>query len=76
MTAGGAYTLKAATISSLPFKIINDKSKVITLVDNILRSKNEDRNADISKLEVELNSLVYAIYELSEEEITTIETMM
>lgn len=65
MTAGGAYTLKAATISSLPFKIINDKSKVITLVDNILRSKNEDRNAD-SKLEVELNSLVYAIYELSE----------
>ena len=76
MTAGGAYTLKAATISSLPFKIINDKSKVITLVDNILRSKNEDHNADISKLEVELNSLVYAIYELSEEEITTIETMM
>ena len=73
MTAGGAYTLKAATISSLPFKTIEDKSEVIAIVDKILKAKAGDHSADISNLETKLNLSVYAIYGLSETDIAIIE---
>ena len=75
MTAGGAYTLKAATISALPF-IIADENIVSTisgLVNEILKIKIEDHDADVSILESQIDSLVYQIYGLTQSEITLVE---
>jgi hypothetical protein len=62
MTAGGAFTLKGASISALPFCISNDTQKVITIVDSILQKKNSNHNADISVEEELLNKVVYGLY--------------
>ena len=45
MTAGGAYTLKAATISVLPFKIANNTQEIADIVDRILVLKSENHDA-------------------------------
>lgn len=73
MTAGGAYTLKAATISALPFKIAANTQKIADIVDKILIKKSENHNADVSAMESEIDCLVYQLYDLSEEEIAIIE---
>lgn len=69
MTAGGAYTLKAATISSLPFKIPQDTSIVEALVDRILMKKNADANSDVSNEESLIDEEIYRLYDLDEPDI-------
>ena len=73
MTAGGAYTLKAATISALPFKIAKDTTEISSVVDKILSIKEHDHDADVSKEESEIDRLVYQLYGLTEEEIKIVE---
>ena len=73
MTAGGAYTLKAATISALPFADADDYSAIITLVNRILSAKKENPQADTSAWEAEIDKLVYELYGLTEEEIKVVE---
>ena len=73
MTAGGAYTLKAATISSLPFKIAKNTTDISSIVDKILSIKGNDHDADVSKEESEIDHLVYQLYGLTEEEIKIVE---
>ena len=73
MTAGGAYTLKAATISVLPFKIANNTQEIADIVDRILVLKSENHDADVSALESEIDNLVYRLYGLKEDEIQIIE---
>ena len=73
MTAGGAYTLKAATISSLPFKIPQDTSIVETLVDRILMKKNADANSDVSNEESLIDEEIYRLYDLDEPDIRIVE---
>ena len=75
MTAGGAYTLKAATIESLPIAVgTREQQKEIALkVDSILNTKAEDKQADISSTENEIDHLVYELYGLSEEDIKIVE---
>ena len=73
MTAGGAYTLKAATISSLPFKIPQDTSIVETLVDRILMKKNADANSDVSNEESVIDEEIYRHYDLDEPDIRIVE---
>ena len=73
MTAGGAYTLKAATISSLPFKIPQDTSIVETLVDRILMKKNADANSDVSNEESVIDEEIYRLYDLDEPDIRIVE---
>ncbi len=73
MTAGGAYTLKAATISALPFKIADDASQISSIVENILSIKEKDHNADVCELEHKIDQLVYSLYNLTPEEIAIIE---
>ena len=68
MTAGGAYTLKAATISALPFKMTKNPQSIIDIVDEILSLKEKNHDADVSALEEQLNNLVYIIYEISQDE--------
>jgi hypothetical protein len=73
MTAGGAYTLKAASISSLPFKVAIDTSALVDIVNSILKIKKADKNADISEQERKIDSFVYQLYGLTDEEIKIIE---
>ena len=73
MTAGGAYTLKAATISVLPFKVANDTNIISDIVDKILSIKSNEHGADVTSLEQEIDQLVYQLYNLTPEEIAIIE---
>lgn len=71
MTAGGAYTLKAATIEALPIAIgTKEQQKEIALkVDSILNIKAKDKQADVSSIESEIDRLIYNLYGLSDNEI-------
>ena len=73
MTAGGAYTLKAATISSDPFKIPQDTSIVEALVDRILIKKNADANSYVSNEESLIDEEIYRLYDLDEPDIRIVE---
>ena len=75
MTAGGAYTLKAATIESLPIPKTTEEQqlKIVSLVDTILKNKANDKQANIQANEKEIDMLVYELYGLAEEEIQMIE---
>ncbi len=73
MTAGGAYTLKAATISTLPFKIAKDTDGIVNIVEKILSIKKDNHDADVSALESEIDRLVYQLYGLTDEEIKIVE---
>ncbi len=73
MTAGGAYTLKAATISALPFVDTDNYEPIIALVDRILSAKKSNPLADTTAEECDIDRLVYDLYGLTEDEIAIIE---
>ena len=75
MTAGGAYTLKAATIESLPLAVgTKEQQEEIALkVESILNAKTKDKQAAVSSTESEIDRLVYDLYGLSEEDIKIVE---
>jgi hypothetical protein len=75
MTAGGAYTLKHATIQQLPIPVVSpDKQQpIISLVDKILSVKAKNPQADTAGLENDIDALVYELYDLTDEEIAIIE---
>lgn len=72
--AGGYLAINKSTIEALPFVDINNvmQNKLATLVDAIIALKAD--NKDTSKLEKQIDEMVYALYELTPEEIKTIET--
>jgi hypothetical protein len=76
MTAGGAYTLKKATIDEFPLKMISKETQkpVISLVDQILTLKKTNPQADTSQWEEEIDELVYQLYELTAEEIEVVKS--
>ena len=73
MTAGGAFTLKKSTIEELPLIEIQEKEQLpfITLVDQILEAKKQ--NNDSSELEKQIDTMVYKLYDLTDEEIKIIQ---
>jgi len=75
MTAGGAFTLKKATIDEFPIKEISkvNQQPFIEKVDQILTQKQSNASADTSLLEREIDLMVYELYGLSEEEIGVVE---
>lgn len=75
MTAGGAYTLKAATIESLPIALgtPEQQEEVIGLVNSILEAKSKDINKDVTDLEKKIDNIVYTIYGLNDADIKVIE---
>ncbi|MCM1380198.1 MAG: BREX-1 system adenine-specific DNA-methyltransferase PglX [Prevotella sp.] len=73
MTAGGAYTLKAATIEALPFKVAEDTSTIEDLVDRILSAKGANPEADVESLEDEIDRFVYKLYGLDYNEVRLID---
>ncbi|MBZ7973061.1 DUF7149 domain-containing protein [Campylobacter molothri] len=65
-------------IEKLPIPKINSKNQKIadelaTLVDEILKAKEQDKNADTKIQEDKINTLVYKLYNLTEDEIKIIE---
>ncbi|WP_334208108.1 class I SAM-dependent DNA methyltransferase [Campylobacter jejuni] len=72
------FRYKKAFLEKLPIPKINSKNEklaneLINLVDEILKAKEQDKNANTQKLENKINSLVYKLYNLNEEEIKIIE---
>lgn len=73
MTAGGAYTLKAATIEALPVKIANDTSVVAQIVSNILAIKAGNNNTDVSVYEDQIDIFFYNLYGLEYSEVLLVD---
>ncbi|MCE7322585.1 Eco57I restriction-modification methylase domain-containing protein [Campylobacter coli] len=75
----GSYAYGAKDkIERLPIPKINSKNEkladeLINSVDEILKAKEQDKNANTQELENKINSLVYKLYNLTEEEIKIIE---
>ncbi|QTO93913.1 class I SAM-dependent DNA methyltransferase [Helicobacter pylori] len=72
------YRYKKAFIERLPIPQITEKNqeladKIIVLVDKILQTKEKDPKANTQGLEKEIDALVYQLYNLTDEEIKTIE---
>ena len=73
MTAGGAYTLKAATISALPFKLAKNMNILAGIADDILDIKSRDHNADVSDKEKQIDIFVYHLYGLTYDEVLIVD---
>ncbi|EMY5650790.1 Eco57I restriction-modification methylase domain-containing protein [Campylobacter jejuni] len=72
------YQYNKHALENLPLPKINSKNEklaneLISLVDEILKAKEQDKNANTQELENKINSLVYKLYNLTEEEIKIIE---
>ncbi len=72
------YEMSKIFVEKLPIPKINSKNQkiadeLINLADEILKAKEQDKNANTQKLENKINSLVYKLYNLNEEEIKIIE---
>lgn len=67
--------IKTNEFKELPIpKLSRTKQQpIINLVDQILEAKKDNPEADTSKLEAEIDQLVYKLYDLTEEEIAIVE---
>ncbi|MGI7628141.1 Eco57I restriction-modification methylase domain-containing protein [Campylobacter coli] len=75
---GNNYQIDKEPLLNIPIVTINSKNQkiadeLINLVDEILKAKEQDKNANTSPLEEKINNMVYKIYNLTEEEIKIIE---
>ncbi|EKN7424565.1 Eco57I restriction-modification methylase domain-containing protein [Campylobacter coli] len=75
---GNLFKIDKEPLLNIPVVNINSKNeklanKLISLVDEILKAKEQDKNANTSPLEEKINNMVYKIYNLNEEEIKIIE---
>ncbi len=72
------YQYNKHALEYLPIPKINSKNQKIAdefvnSVDEILKAKEQDKNANTQELENKINSLVYKLYNLTEDEIKIIE---
>ncbi|EAI6334917.1 class I SAM-dependent DNA methyltransferase [Campylobacter jejuni] len=72
------FRYKKAFLEKLPIPKINSKNEklaneLVSLVDEILKAKEQDKNANTQELENKINFLVYKLYNLTEDEIKIIE---
>lgn len=72
------YQYNKHALENLPIPKINSKNQktadeLVTLVDEILKAKEQDKNADTKIQEDKINTLVYKLYNLTEDEIKIIE---
>ncbi|EAH9928772.1 class I SAM-dependent DNA methyltransferase [Campylobacter jejuni] len=75
---GNLFKIDKEPLLNIPIVNINSKNeklanKLISLVDEILKAKEQDKNANTQELENKINSLTYKLYNLTEEEIKIIE---
>ncbi len=79
MGGGIEGELKTNNLEKLPIPKINSKNQkiadeLVNSVDEILKAKEHDKNANTQELENKINSLVYKLYNLTEDEIKIIES--
>ncbi|EDG2012859.1 class I SAM-dependent DNA methyltransferase [Campylobacter coli] len=72
------FLLSNQYVEKFPILKIHSKNQkiadeLINLVDEILKAKEQDKNANTQELENKINSLVYKLYNLTEEDIKIIE---
>ncbi|EMF1270915.1 Eco57I restriction-modification methylase domain-containing protein [Campylobacter coli] len=72
------FLLSNQYVEKFPIPKINSKNQnladeLINLADDILKVKEQDKNANTQELENKINSLVYKLYNLTEDEIKIIE---
>lgn len=67
--------VRISSVENLPIKLADTKTqeKIETLVDQILTKKAQDHSSDTTDLENKIDTLVYKLYDLTEEEIKTVE---
>lgn len=67
--------VRISSVENLPIKLADTKTqeKIEMLVDQILTKKSQDNSADTTDLENKIDTLVYKLYDLTEEEIKIIE---
>ena len=72
---GGFVRFIAQYVSQIPIPSIKPEQKVLIgkIVNQILDTKRADPNADVSKLENEIDQIVYLLYHLTPEEIDIVE---
>jgi hypothetical protein len=72
---GGFARLKIAYVEQIPIclKSESEKEQIVKKVNQILALKKENPTTDTSKLETEIDQLVYELYELTDEEIGIVE---
>ncbi|WP_289181785.1 hypothetical protein, partial [Helicobacter japonicus] len=76
---GNNYQINQEPLLNIPLIEItkqNEKNanQIIALVDEILKLKAKDSTFDTSKLELQIDKLVYKLYDLTDEEIQIIES--
>ncbi|BEJ84901.1 class I SAM-dependent DNA methyltransferase [Campylobacter jejuni] len=75
---GNLFKIDKEPLLNIPIVNINSKNEkladeLINLVDEILKAKEQDKNTNTQELENKINSIVYKLYNLTEEEIKIIE---
>ena len=72
MTAGGAYTLKKATIECLPIRFPKNNKPFEKLVNKIITKK--ENGEDTTAEEQEIDIMVYKLYDLTYEEVKIVDS--
>ncbi|EAH7176832.1 class I SAM-dependent DNA methyltransferase [Campylobacter coli] len=75
---GNNYQIDKEPLLNIPIADTNSKNQkiadeLVNSVDEILKAKEQDKNANTQELENKINSLVYKLYNLTEDEIKIIE---
>lgn len=65
--------IQARSVGELPIRISDSYGAFIEKVDEILKTKKADITADTSTTESEIDHMVYELYDLTEDEIKTVE---
>jgi hypothetical protein len=70
---GTTFTKDMINDLPIPEMKPNERAKLISCVDRIIVAKQRDAEADASALESEIDRLVYALYDLTSQEIQIVE---
>ncbi|HCE55246.1 MAG TPA: restriction endonuclease, partial [Lutibacter sp.] len=70
---GNTRELNKVIFEQIPVKQISDEIPFIEMVNAILSAKKQNPQADTTDLEAQIDQLVYALYELTEDEIKIVE---
>lgn len=71
--AGGYISINAKLLEKIPIADNGSKHNLILLCDKVVSAKKADSNSNTSKLEKEIDHVVYKIYGLTEDEIKIVE---
>ena len=65
--------IQARSVGELPIRESSLSEEIVVLVNEIIKKKHTDFNADCSELEKKIDDMVYRIYDVSDDQIQIIE---